>query len=63
VVRQVARSEGWLLLDLESEWAAAPDGVFLPDGIHLTERGLETVAARVAAFVWETARDERCGQS
>ena len=50
----VARN-GWMLLDLETALADRPDrhALFLDDGIHFTERGLDVVASHVSAFLVE----------
>ena len=51
---EVARN-GWLLLDLETALADRPDrhALFLEDGIHFTERGLDVLADHVSAFLEE----------
>ena len=50
----VAR-HGWMLLDLETALADRPDrhALFLYDGIHFTERGLDVVADHVSALLVE----------
>jgi lysophospholipase L1-like esterase len=54
-VRQLAESEGLLLLDLEAEFdALEPETLrmlFLEDGIHLTKTGTALVAKRVSDFI------------
>jgi hypothetical protein len=57
IVRDVATGDGVFLLDLEAETAALPaEGLgqlFMKDGIHFTDKGLETVAIRIARFARE----------
>ncbi len=50
----VARN-GWMLLDLETVLADRPDrhALFLEDGIHFTERGLDVLAEHVSAVLVE----------
>ena len=53
IARKVARETGSLLLDLEAEHAERPDlrRIYLPDGIHFTDPGLEDVARRIARYL------------
>ncbi|MEW6741873.1 MAG: GDSL-type esterase/lipase family protein [Planctomycetota bacterium] len=53
VVREVAREQGWFLLDLDADSAAVDDpaSIFLADGIHFTPRGLQWVATCLAELV------------
>lgn len=54
-VRAVARSEGVACVDLEAALnTPAADRCFHPDGIHITPRGREAVATRIAAQLCTT---------
>lgn len=49
VVRELAKQRGWPLLDLEDEVQRLDrfDDVFMADGIHFTQPGLEWIASRI----------------
>ena len=55
IVRQVAQIEGTYLLDLEVLFDSTPDDtllhIFMEDGIHFTEEGVQEVAMRIADFI------------
>ena len=52
-LRQVAADNAWPVLDLADSWTGPEDlrQWFLADGIHLTEAGLDAMAASVANFL------------
>jgi len=56
VVREVAKSTGSYLLDLEQSFDSRDDleAIFTADGIHFTQEGLALVAKRVSDFIQES---------
>ncbi len=52
-LRDTAEPRGWLILEQEETFAASPDlsRIFIYDGIHLTENGLNVIAQHIADFI------------